>query len=661
MNSSLSRKILFPTLLLIAIGLVTTLVVTYLSARQAVLDESEQRLQRETKLAARLIDNWLQARLIDLHLWAQEETLIDLITAEGNLENRGEKAKRFLATQQSGHTYMEGIFIADTKGTVLFFSTIAAQPLAKVRLIDRLYFLETLSGKQVISPLMQSKLSGSRVFVVTAPIKVGEEIKGVIGGVVDFSAFTDLFINNFEDQKNKLALICDAKGVILTSSQPQIKILPEPLASALTSTPSQLRNHPIGSSDHLISGQFLHNTNWLFAISQPMDVALCPLNKAGQFSTLLATVLLVAISLIVFNLFHRLLNQRLQAMIQIIGQVKRGDLSCRIHQSMTRKDEVNDLADSFNQMIEQLEDNISLLNREIQMRRDSEHMLSYHQQNLETIIAERSRALESEIIERKQIEERLARSEKLEMIGHLAGGVAHDLNNILSGIVTYPDLLLLKIGPDHPLAAPLLSIKRTGEKAAAIVQDLLTLSGHRRLNKKPTDFNLLLSTFLCSKEYREFLKRFPHVHIQSTCSGQPAFIQGSAAALSNVLLHLVGYAAMMLGADGGEVVLKTEHRTLAGPIQAYELIEAGPYCILTMEYSGRILQPEHLARIFEPFYTSKKLGLQGSGLEMAVILGTLKDHRGFIDCSSESPSGSRFSLYFPTADAPSLQAITCRE
>ena len=636
MKSSLSRQILIPILLLFTLGLVTTLVVTSFFSRRAALSESGQRLQRETGLATRLIDNWLQARMIDLHLWAQEDTLLTLVGEPGFVKNQGEKAQRFLATQHSGHTYMEGIFVADTAGNVLAFSTMAAHPLAQIRLGDRLYFRQTLSGKQVISPLVESKLSGNRIFIVTAPIQIHGEIRGVIGAVIDFSAFSDLFISGFREQTNTAAFLVDSRETILTTSHPQSGSRFESLQR-------------LGNGPHLISRQPLQRTNWTVVISQPTKEVLQPLTRAVQISTLMAAILLLALSLLVITLFHRRLNQRLQTMIQVIGQVQQGDLSCRISPFPAVQDEVSDLAHSFNQMIQQLEGNISLLNREIAMRKDSEHMLSYHQQNLETIIAERSLALEKEIIERQQIEERLARSEKLEMIGTLAGGVAHDLNNILSGIVTYPDLLLLKIPPDSPLVQPLRSIKRTGEKAAAIVQDLLTLSGRRCLSKASIDLDTLLQNFLRSEEYCQLIRQFPNVTVRYDNGAPLPFLQGSTSALSIVLLHLVGFAAMMMGSENGTVTFTAQLRTLDTPIQAYEQIDAGVYCVLGMTSSHHNLAPEYLARIFEPFYTSKKLGLQGTGLEMAVILGTIKDHHGFIDCSSDQRSGSCFRLYFPVS------------
>jgi len=662
MRSSLRRKILAPTLLLVAMGLVTTLVVTYLSARQAALQSSSQRLQRETKLAARLIDNWLQARMVDLHLWAQDENLVALVSAQAHVQDRVKKAERFLATQHSGHPFLEGIFIADAQGSIEAFSTMAAQPLAKIRLSDRRYFHETLQGNQVVSQLVQSKLSGNQVFVITAPLKIGQEIKGVIGAVIDFSAFTGLFFHELHDLNNRFALIADAKGVILTSSPQQSQFLPAAFSQTLVDNQSFEGRQTFANSDYLIFSQPLRYVDWVFVLTQPLDVVLSPLNKAGQFSTLLAVLLLSLISLVIFSLFHRLLNQRLQTMLHIIDLVKRGDLRSRIPQPTVKEDELSTLADAFNQMIEHLEGNIGLLNQEIQMRKDSEKMLSYHQGNLETIIAERSLALENEILERQQMEASLARKEKLEMIGALAGGVAHDLNNILSGIVTYPDLLLLKLGPASPLAQPLLSIKRSGERAAAIIQDLLTLSGHRGIERRSIDINDFIQKFLHNKEFHQFQNNFPKIRVEFDSQDDLPPMQGVPHSLAKVLLHLVGHAAMMIGPDKeGLVRLTTRQRVLTTPLQAYEPIESGTYCVLGMSYSGPAPVSEHLARIFEPFYTKKTLGLQGTGLEMAVIWGTVKEHQGFVDYSCDSQTQSSLNLYFPLKTAQFSPTTSTKE
>jgi signal transduction histidine kinase len=507
--------------------------------------------------------------------------------------------------------------------------------------------------------LVTSKLSGNRVFVITAPLKVGSEIVGVIGGVVDFSDFAALFLRNFKSNGSETAFLCNDNGLILAASKPigQDNPIRDQLATVMANNHLNQRIERSNDTELLITTCQLEQTNWHFVLTQSVDALLAPLTRAGQMSAIVGLVLLAIISLLIIFLYRRLITTRLQTMFRGINQVQQGDLSCRIVQLPGKTDEINDLVDAFNQMIGQLEGNIALLNREIQMRKDSEQMLEYHQQHLELIVAERSRELESEIFQRQQMEERLNRAEKLEMIGTLAGGVAHHLNNILSGIVTYPDLLLLKVANDSPLADPLRAIKRSGERAAAIVQDLLTLSGHRRLEKKPVRVNDLMQEFLDGPECRQMLERVPHIDLRCECDPQLEPIQGSPTALTQTLSHLVNTGAAILGPEGGRIILCTKYRLLHAPMQAYEQIDAGAYAVIEVETTGRGLAVDDLARIFEPFYTWRKLKWEGSGLAMAVVLGIVKDHCGFVDCGGTPEQGTRFSLYLPLAAVSDKQPI----
>jgi signal transduction histidine kinase len=655
MKSRLGQRILAPTLTIIAIGLVTTLVVTYLGARQAAFQESTRRLQRETELAGALIDNWIQAQLLDLRLWAEEESLLSFVQRPEYVNlTTGNQVHRFLNTQQLGHPYYEGIFLANRQGQVLAYSTMHITPVARILLHDRPYFQEALAGRQVISPLVLSKTTANQVFVITAPLKVGKEIIGVLGGVVDFAAFSTLFLRNYQSHGAETAFLCTNKGIILTGSQPLDKDSPirVQIGAVMTGKPRHQGVARTTNPQLLITTHPLQHTNWSFVLVQSVDSLLSPLTRAGQMSALVGLVLLAGIFLLVVFLHHRLITTRLRIMFQGINRVQQGDLGCRIVQLPGKTDEISDLVDAFNQMIGQLEGNIALLNREIQMRKDSEHRLAYHQQHLELTIAERSRELEAAIIQRQQVEERLNRSEKLEMIGTLAGGVAHNLNNILSGIVTYPDLLLLTLADDSPLAKPLQTIKRSGERAAAIVQDLLTLSGHRGLKKKLVLVHDLLGELPDRPEWKKLRERSPHIEFQCDRAAELPPIMGAPESLIQALIHLASNGAAILGPEPGRISLSATYRLLQAPLQAYEQIAAGAYAVIEVQTIGRGLAADDLARIFEPFYTQKKLKLKGTGLEMAVVLGIVKDHGGFVDCDGAPGQGVRFSLFFHLAADP---------
>jgi signal transduction histidine kinase/ActR/RegA family two-component response regulator len=270
-----------------------------------------------------------------------------------------------------------------------------------------------------------------------------------------------------------------------------------------------------------------------------------------------------------------------------------------------------------------------------------------------TQLVEANRELMQEITERRRAEKdrrylefQLRKSQKMEAIGTLAGGVAHDLNNILSGLVSYPELLLMDLPEDSPLVKPILTIKESGHKAAAIVQDLLTLARRGVSITDVINLNQLIEEYLNSPENKKILEYHPKVRIVTHLEKNPLNILGSPVHLSKTIMNLVSNAAEAMP-DGGEIRITTENRYIDCPIKGHDTIEEGDYLILTVSDNGTGIPVEDIDRIFEPFYTKKTMGRSGTGLGMAVVWGTIKDHNGFIDVQSEMGKGTTFTLYFP--------------
>ncbi len=248
--------------------------------------------------------------------------------------------------------------------------------------------------------------------------------------------------------------------------------------------------------------------------------------------------------------------------------------------------------------------------------------------------------------EKKELEAQLQRSRQMEAIGTLAGGVAHDLNNILSGILSYPDLLLMDIPDDSHLKKPLLTIKKSGEKASAIVQDLLTLARRAVPNKEIVELNSVIKDFLNSPEMENLKDFHSKASITTELDSDLFNIKGSALHLSKTVMNLVSNAAEAMP-DGGNIKIATENRYVDYLIKGYENVKEGDYVTLTVEDSGVGISIDDLGRIFEPFFTKKVMGRSGTGLGMAVVWGTVKDHNGYIDVHSEEDNGTKFTLYFP--------------
>ena len=274
-------------------------------------------------------------------------------------------------------------------------------------------------------------------------------------------------------------------------------------------------------------------------------------------------------------------------------------------------------------------------------------------QELERRVADRTARLEQankelavEISERVRLADQLQQAEKMEAVGSMAAGVAHDLNNILGGLVSYPDLILMDMPPDSPLRKPLLTIKKSGDKAAAIVQDLLTLARRGVANKTVVNPNQLIRDYLAAPEFLNLQRHHTHVKIRTELDEELFNVVASPIHLSKAVMNLVSNAAEALLVEG-EVVVATMNRTLDRPIDGYETIAAGDYVLIRVTDTGVGIAPRDRKQIFEPFFTKKHMGRSGTGLGMSVVWATVKDLDGYIDIESEEGRGTAFSLYLP--------------
>lgn len=248
--------------------------------------------------------------------------------------------------------------------------------------------------------------------------------------------------------------------------------------------------------------------------------------------------------------------------------------------------------------------------------------------------------------QKRSLEARLQRAQKMEAIGTLAGGVAHDLNNILGGIVGYPELLLMQLSESNPLRKPLMTMQESGQKAATIVQDLLTLARRGVPTAEVANLNDIITEYFKSPEHEKLRLYHPHVEVDVTLEPNLLPILGSPVHLSKTIMNLVSNAAEAMN-NGGTISISTQTRFIQGHFKGFETIEEGEYVTLTVSDTGVGIAARDVEKIFEPFYTKKVMGRSGTGLGMAVVWGTVKDHRGYIDVRSNEGKGTTFTLYLP--------------
>ena len=254
---------------------------------------------------------------------------------------------------------------------------------------------------------------------------------------------------------------------------------------------------------------------------------------------------------------------------------------------------------------------------------------------------------EQKIAEQQRLatEDKLQKAEKMEAIGLLAGGVAHDLNNILSGVVSYPEVLLMQLSSDDKLYGPIKAIQESGERAAAVVTDLLTVARGVATVKDIYSPNILIREYLESTELKKLQSLNPEVTIESQLADDTWNIHCSAVHIQKIVMNLITNAVESIDRTGS-VLISTWNQEISPLIIAASSLDVGEYVIVEIKDTGSGIEQHDLEHIFEPFYTKKIMGRSGTGLGLAVVWNTMKDHSAFIQVASDD-NGTTFTLYFP--------------
>ncbi len=250
-----------------------------------------------------------------------------------------------------------------------------------------------------------------------------------------------------------------------------------------------------------------------------------------------------------------------------------------------------------------------------------------------------------DITELKKTQNKLAQSQKMEAIGLMAGGVAHDLNNILSGVVSYPDLLLMQLPNNSDMQKPLEVIKESGQRAAEVVADLLTVARGIAAGREVRSLNNLIYEYLNSPEGTKMLSMYPDIEIRTDLTENLFNIFCSPIHIKKCLMNLLTNAAEAISGSG-TILIQTRNQYVDKPVAENQFMEIGEYAVIRIADTGQGIDREDISHIFEPFYTKKIMGRSGTGLGLAIVWNTMQDHGGAVTVCSDA-QGTAFELYFP--------------
>jgi two-component system cell cycle sensor histidine kinase/response regulator CckA len=258
-----------------------------------------------------------------------------------------------------------------------------------------------------------------------------------------------------------------------------------------------------------------------------------------------------------------------------------------------------------------------------------------------------------DITERHRLQEQLRQAQKMEAVGQLAGGVAHDFNNMLTAILGYSELLTEQIGPDKPIGQDLRAIVTAAERAAALTRQLLAFSRKQVLAMTPLDLTRVV------RDVEPMLRRLigEQIVIKTVLADDLDAVMADATQLDQVLMNLAVNARDAMP-RGGVVTIETRNAELD---QRYVLTHtgarAGAYAMLSVGDSGIGMSREVQAKIFEPFFTTKERG-RGTGLGLAAVYGIVKQLGGYVSVESEPERGSTFKIYLPRTNQPAAVKST---
>ncbi len=251
-----------------------------------------------------------------------------------------------------------------------------------------------------------------------------------------------------------------------------------------------------------------------------------------------------------------------------------------------------------------------------------------------------------DITDRRQLEEQLRQSQKLEAIGQLAGGIAHDLNNALTAIAGYTELALGALSPDHPARPDVHEIRRAAERAESVTRQLLAFSRRQLLEPRlfslgnaVADLNPLLERLLGS-----------NIQLRTVCAENLPSIYGDTGQIEQAIINLAVNARDAMP-DGGRLTLALSVVDVDEAfVRAHQTLSPGRYLDLSITDTGVGMDASAQAHVFEPFFTTKDVG-KGTGLGLAMVYGTVRQSGGHIFVESEVGRGTTFRLLFPDASA----------
>ncbi len=443
--------------------------------------------------------------------------------------------------------------------------------------------------QRIIDDVAQRKgISEVRIFNKQGEITVSSD-KTRVGTVVDKKA--EACYGCHKEGEAKVHLPSDSKTRVYHTERGSLLGLINPIYNESSCYPC----HP-------------KTTNVLGVLDTTISLEDFEREKAQIYKQMLISgvVSVILLSLLLSLLLTRFVNRPVDKLLAATKQAAHGNLDQAV--GIRSHDELGELSDSFNNMISEL--------------KRSRDAIEDWTQTLEHRVQERTQELQ-------QVQDQLIRAGKMAALGELAAGVAHEINNPLTGVLTFSSLMLKKVDENHPWKKDLENIVQQTTRCRNIVRGLLDFARQRKPDKKEWDIHTLIDRTLTLVENQA---RFQNIKIvKEFKTGIPMlFVDGDQ--VQQVFMNIVINAADAMAGDGGTLTIKTNMRDGMAEVSFTD--------------SGCGMAKEHLSKLFAPFFTTKETG-KGTGLGLAISYGIIQSHNGEIDVESKVGKGSTFRIKLP--------------
>lgn len=526
-------------------------------------------------------------------------------------------ANQILSELVSSSPQFALIFLVDKSGAC--WASPLPEQLSK-NYSERKYFYNALAtGKFSSGEFTIGKVLRAPIFSFGYPIKDNAgNITGIVGIVINLERYRHLYSNG-ELSSDASILLVDHKGTILYSSIDS-KLVGTQDRADLFQRMSEGPEEGTFAADGNLGIQRLfafkklrlkdeHNPYMYVRSGLRKDSVLAGIRRDFIINvSVLSSIMFLSLGLAVFIIKRSILD-KIIVLRNAALKIAQGNLDVRVSDKVSGG-ELGQLGLAFDEMAHKLADNL-----------------------------DERKAAEGDL---KKLEEQLFQSQKLESIGRLAGGVAHDFNNMLTPIMGYAEILMSRTEPGSRDFEMLDSIKKAADKSRVLTQQLLSFGRKQILDMKTIDLNEVINSFygILRRTIRE------DINLRLCLTNDQIGVRADRNQIEQILMNLAINAQDAI-TNKGTITIETAPVTLDNEfVRQHAVVKAGKYLMLAFSDNGCGMDQETISKIFEPFYTTKELG-KGTGLGLATVYGLVRQHGGNIWVYSEINSGSTFKLYFP--------------